>query len=169
MAAGWAGVHVDAWRSTAPWPSSVPSARSRRSSSLGDLTPDDVQVQLIHGPSGQGDELTSTSIVSMAPAGATDDGDHLRYTRHASRCDAAGRYGFTVRVVPRARRPRDPGRARPHRLGVIEPRPGDGLSARERGVARAALEEGLDADVGVVGGEDLGEELLLEVEAAVEA
>jgi starch phosphorylase len=66
---------------------------------LGSLGPDDVDVQLVHGPVGQGDELTSNTIVSMTPAGPADD-DHARYTGSV-RTDHAGRYGFTVRVVPR--------------------------------------------------------------------
>jgi glycogen phosphorylase len=67
--------------------------------SLGALTPDDVDVQLLHGPVGQGDELTERNAVSMAPAGATD-ADHVRYEGTFA-CSQAGRYGFTVRVVPR--------------------------------------------------------------------
>jgi starch phosphorylase len=66
--------------------------------SLGALTPDDVQVQLIHGPSGQGQELSATTVVSMAPAGTADDG-HLRYTGTFT-CEQAGRYGITMRIVP---------------------------------------------------------------------
>jgi glycogen phosphorylase len=66
--------------------------------SLGKLSPDDVQVQLIHGPAGQGEELSAPTVVSMAPAGATDH-DHLRYTGTFS-CEQAGRYGVTVRIVP---------------------------------------------------------------------
>jgi starch phosphorylase len=65
---------------------------------LGDLSPGDVDVQLLHGSVGQGDELTERAVASMHPAGAVDD-HHARYegsfvTQHA------GRYGFTVRVVP---------------------------------------------------------------------
>jgi starch phosphorylase len=66
--------------------------------SLGDLSPEDVQVQLIHGPSGQGQELSSTTVVSMSPAGRADDG-HLRYTGTFT-CERAGRYGITMRIVP---------------------------------------------------------------------
>jgi len=65
---------------------------------LGDLSPDDVQVQLIHGPSGQGQELSSTTVVSMSPSGRADDG-HLRYTGMFT-CERAGRYGITMRIVP---------------------------------------------------------------------
>ena len=66
---------------------------------LGTLAADDVDVQLIHGPVGQADELTSRSIVSMAPAGPADDAHH-RYTGSLE-TEHAGRYGFTLRVVPR--------------------------------------------------------------------
>jgi glycogen phosphorylase len=66
--------------------------------SLGDLSPADVDVQLLHGPVGQGDELTERSVVSMAPVGPADD-HHARY-RGSFGCDHAGRYGFTVRIVP---------------------------------------------------------------------
>ncbi|MGH9211627.1 MAG: alpha-glucan family phosphorylase [Acidimicrobiales bacterium] len=65
---------------------------------LGELSPEDVDVQLVHGPVGQGDELTERSAVSMAPAGPFDD-HHARF-RGSFTCDRAGRYGFTVRVVP---------------------------------------------------------------------
>ena len=51
------------------------------------------------GPVGQAEELTSRSIVSMTPAGTEDD-HHARYTG-SLQTEHAGRYGFTVRVVPR--------------------------------------------------------------------
>src|SRR6266508_5714137 len=66
---------------------------------LGDLTADDVDVQLLHGLVGQGDEMEDTSAVSMAPAGDFDQ-HHARYVGSFA-CDRAGRYGYTVRVVPR--------------------------------------------------------------------
>jgi starch phosphorylase len=65
---------------------------------LGSLAPEDVEVQLIHGPAGQGGELASPTVVPMAPAGAEED-DHLRYAGRF-RCEDAGRYGVTVRIVP---------------------------------------------------------------------
>ena len=66
--------------------------------SLGDLAPDDVQVQLLHGPAGQGDELADPEVVVLDQSGAADDG-HLRYPGRFA-CDRAGRYGVTVRIVP---------------------------------------------------------------------
>jgi starch phosphorylase len=64
---------------------------------LGTLCPDDVHVQLLHGPVGPNDELADTSIVTMDLA-AAEDGSH-RYEGSFT-CERAGRYGFTVRVVP---------------------------------------------------------------------
>ena len=65
---------------------------------LGSLAPDDVEVQLVHGPVGQNDELDHPTIVTMTAAGDGSSGN-LRY-RGTFSCARAGRYGFTVRVVP---------------------------------------------------------------------
>ena len=96
--AGWSGVHVDHLE----LPGAVVELGAERTVeavvAIGALSPDDVQVQLIHGPAGQGAELTATHIVPMEPAGDADDG-HLRYTGHFT-CTLAGRYGATVRIVP---------------------------------------------------------------------
>ena len=71
----------------------------RATVSLGSLSPDDVEVQLIHGPEGQGGVLSDTEVVPMVPDGGAD-GDRYRYVGRFA-CDRAGRYGVTVRVVPR--------------------------------------------------------------------
>jgi starch phosphorylase len=60
---------------------------------LGALSPDDVAVQLLHGPVGPDGELELAVVVAMQPV--TDGEFSGEFT-----CDAAGRYGFTVRVVP---------------------------------------------------------------------
>ncbi|MBN2623058.1 MAG: hypothetical protein JXA83_06815, partial [Acidimicrobiales bacterium] len=94
----WHGVHID--RVDGDLTADLGGSRPVEAVvALGDLGADDVDVQLIHGPVGQADELTSHSIVSMSPAGATDE-HHARYTG-VLETDHAGRYGFTVRVVPR--------------------------------------------------------------------
>ena len=70
--------------------------------SLGSLALDDVAVQLVHGPVGQHDELLAPpTVATMEPAGGGDAGADgaVRY-RGAFSCGRAGRYGFTVRVVP---------------------------------------------------------------------
>ena len=66
--------------------------RVEASVSLGTLEPADVEVQLLHGPVGQNDELDRPQVVTMAPAGERYEGTFT--------CDRAGRYGYTVRVVP---------------------------------------------------------------------
>ncbi|MEX2587601.1 MAG: alpha-glucan family phosphorylase [Actinomycetota bacterium] len=65
---------------------------------LGELTPDDVSVQLLHGPVGQQDELHDTRITQMAVAGNNQEGSH-RFSG-TFECSVAGRYGFALRVVP---------------------------------------------------------------------
>jgi starch phosphorylase len=95
----WHGVHVDRVEGD---PSSADLGGSRTVEAvvaLGDLSPGDVDVQLVHGPVGQGGELTEYTIVSMAPDGDSDD-DHAHYVGTLL-TERAGRYGFTVRVVPR--------------------------------------------------------------------
>src|SRR3546814_19084127 len=41
---------------------------------LGSLTPDDVEVQLLHGPVDRGEALAAPPTVPMAPARAAEDG-----------------------------------------------------------------------------------------------
>jgi starch phosphorylase len=66
---------------------------------LGELTPDEVEVQLVVGRVGQTGELESPTVVPMADAGPLD-GAHRRFEGSAP-LDVAGRMGVTVRIVPR--------------------------------------------------------------------
>jgi starch phosphorylase len=65
---------------------------------LGTLEPGDVEVQLVHGPVGPTGELVDTASVTMTMAGRAGDGGY--HYQGAFTCERAGRYGFTVRVVP---------------------------------------------------------------------
>jgi glycogen phosphorylase len=65
---------------------------------LGGLDVGDVQVQLLHGPVGGQDELDQQHLVVMRSVDASHPGAS-RWTA-AFECVSAGRYGFTVRVVP---------------------------------------------------------------------
>ena len=65
---------------------------------LGRLAPADVAVQLVHGSVGQGDELVDPQVVTLAHAGHESDGTD-RY-EGVLPCGHAGRYGYTVRIVP---------------------------------------------------------------------
>ncbi len=66
---------------------------------LGTLDPADVDVQLVHGAVGATDELSEPTIVSMKLVGGTGAGALHRYEVSFT-CERAGRYGFTVRIVP---------------------------------------------------------------------
>ena len=98
VAAGWPGVHVDQVEVDDAVAEIGMQRHVTAVVSLGDLSPDDVEVQLLHGPSGQGDELSSPTIVPLAQGEPAEDG-HVRYTGSFA-CETAGRYGITVRVVP---------------------------------------------------------------------
>jgi glycogen phosphorylase len=74
---------------------------------LGSLSPDDVAVEVVHGPTGPNDELSLTSVSPMTPAGEG------RYTGSFTAAQA-GRYGFTVRVIPR-----NEGLLQPAELGLM--------------------------------------------------
>ena len=94
----WHGVHVDSVESDATITGLGDARVVEAVVSLGSLSGDDVEVQLVHGVVGQGDELESPDLTTMTEVGRTDD-VHVRY-RGEFVCEDAGRYGFTVRVVP---------------------------------------------------------------------
>ncbi len=66
---------------------------------LGDLTPDDVDVQLVHGRVREEDDLSDVSIVSLPLAESYEAGRH-RYQGMVT-LSVAGPFGYTFRVVPR--------------------------------------------------------------------
>ena len=66
---------------------------------LGTLSDADVEVQLIHGPVASSEEIRPPQTVTMSLGGKVKEGLY-RYTGSFD-CGRAGRYGFTVRVVPR--------------------------------------------------------------------
>ncbi|HUB72133.1 MAG TPA: alpha-glucan family phosphorylase [Acidimicrobiales bacterium] len=69
---------------------------------LGDLNPDEVAVELLHGPVTGGDEMSdweAVETVRMQLAG-NRKGEGPTTWEGSFVCDTAGRHGFTVRVVP---------------------------------------------------------------------
>jgi starch phosphorylase len=66
---------------------------------LGELGPDDVEVQLVVGRVGQSGELEAVETLAMTDDGQVDDG-HRRFVADAP-LTTAGRMGVTVRIVPR--------------------------------------------------------------------
>jgi starch phosphorylase len=105
--AAWKSRVTDGWKSVkvAEVEEVKPTAASRgdcRTVSalveLGGLSPEDVALELIHGPVGPGDELQDTTAVRMTLQDKTEQSLY-RYEGSFD-CELAGRYGFAVRVVP---------------------------------------------------------------------
>ena len=96
--AGWEGVDVLSVETDVSVASLGTDRAVEAEVALGSLHADDVEVQLVHGPVGQHDEIEHPTITMMTPVGENGSGS-LRY-RGAFSCDTAGRYGFSVRVVP---------------------------------------------------------------------
>jgi len=95
---GWSSVRVESVEGDGSAPGIGDERTVDAVVHLGPLTGDDVAVQLVHGAVGPADELEAPSIATMAQVERIDD-DRVRY-RGTFTCDAAGRYGFTVRVLP---------------------------------------------------------------------
>ena len=96
---GWHQVHVDG----VDVDESIADLGSDRQVevvvALGQLGPDDVEVQLVVGHVGQSGELESPQWLPMRDAGRIDDLHH-RFVATAP-LTTAGRMGVTARVVPR--------------------------------------------------------------------
>lgn len=94
----WKDVHIDTVDVT-PATELGQTATVEAVVALGALRSGDVAVQLLHGPVGQGDEIAEVVTLDMAEAGSFD-AQHRSY-RGSFTCMRAGRYGFTVRIVPK--------------------------------------------------------------------
>jgi starch phosphorylase len=79
---------------------------------LDGMSPKDVQAEIYAGPLNQQGDFTSRQISVMEAEGITDDGWHV--FRGETDPREAGRFGFTVRIVPR-----HPLLLDPHSLGLI--------------------------------------------------
>ncbi|WP_258723872.1 alpha-glucan family phosphorylase [Cellulomonas sp. NS3] len=67
--------------------------------SLGELGPQDVEVQVVHGKVSEADELGSFTVAALAPTETFEAGRHA--FAGDVRLDASGPFGYTVRVVPK--------------------------------------------------------------------
>jgi len=92
--AGWEGVRVVHVDTEAALTDLGQARHVVAAVELGALQPGDITVELLHGAVGPTDELVDPHPLALQP-----DGDSNRYTGKFA-CDVAGRYGFTVRVVP---------------------------------------------------------------------
>ena len=79
---------------------------------LGQLSPDDVTVELLHGPVGPDGETRFTGN-AMVLAGSDHERGRYRYTGRFT-CQRAGNYGYTARVVPT-----HPDLANPAEMGCV--------------------------------------------------
>ena len=94
----WPGVRVDEVDSDHNVADLGAVHRVAATVALGDLSPDDVAVEVVHGPVGPNDELRETTTTVMGLVVRDHDG---RWNYEGSfECERPGRYGFAVRVVP---------------------------------------------------------------------
>jgi len=98
---GWNGVRVEHVESSgvgdAPEIGTVMTVRAFVS--LGELSPDDVDVQLVHGVIDSEDQLVGASTESLA-VGETYQGGRHRFDGTVT-LGRSGAFGYTVRVVPK--------------------------------------------------------------------
>jgi starch phosphorylase len=115
VVAAWPGVHVTAVdHDDEPPLADLGDVRQVSADvNLGTLGTNDVVVQVVHGPVGSGDELTSTAVVSLSLASAPHEGPEQRYEGSFT-CEPAGRHGYSVRVLPD-----HPDLAQPMELGCV--------------------------------------------------
>jgi starch phosphorylase len=101
LRAAWPGVRVDHVESTgvSDSPQIGDEVQVRAFVSLGLLTPEDVEVQLVYGRVSPADTLTDVSFLPLTHAGSYESGRH-RF-EGAVRLRRTGPFGYTVRVLPK--------------------------------------------------------------------
>ncbi|WP_244929287.1 alpha-glucan family phosphorylase [Nocardioides sp. W7] len=99
--AGWPGVRVEHVESSGVGdaPEVGATLHVRGFVALGDLAPDDVIVQLVHGRASGEDEIVEAATLELTLAESYDAGRH-RFDGDLV-LDHSGGFGYTVRVVPR--------------------------------------------------------------------
>ncbi|MEU2714919.1 glycosyltransferase family 1 protein [Streptomyces sp. NPDC007205] len=99
--AAWPGVSVDHVEATATTATAElgTTVGLRVRVGLGDLSPDDVEVQAVSGRVDAEDRITDATVVPLKPTGAPDLEGRLLYEGPLS-LDRTGPYGYTVRILP---------------------------------------------------------------------
>jgi glycogen phosphorylase len=98
---GWSGVrieHVEA-SGVGDSPELGGTVSIQAYAALGELTPDDVDVQVVHGRAGEDDGLDDTRSTSLVAAEAYEGGRH-RYAGDIV-LDRTGSFGYSVRILPK--------------------------------------------------------------------
>jgi glycogen phosphorylase len=113
VARAWPAVAIDHVEADDGEPS--PGARLvvRASVALGELSPDDVTVQLVYGAAGDEDEISAPAFAELGLDPDPADGPAVRYTGQVE-LGRPGPFGYTVRVLPR-----HPLLAAPAEMGLI--------------------------------------------------
>ncbi|MEU2931129.1 glycosyltransferase family 1 protein [Streptomyces sp. NPDC007251] len=99
--AAWSAVSVDHVETTAPTATAElgSTVGLRVRVALGELSPDDVEVQAVSGRVDAEDRITDATVVPLKPTGAPDLEGRLLYEGPLS-LDRTGPYGYTVRILP---------------------------------------------------------------------
>ncbi|MEU0256582.1 glycosyltransferase family 1 protein [Streptomyces sp. NPDC006184] len=99
--AAWPGVTVDHVETTVTTATAElgTAVGLRVRVQLGELGPDDVEVQAVSGRVDAEDRITDATVVPLKPAGAPDLEGRLLYEGPLS-LDRTGPYGYTVRILP---------------------------------------------------------------------
>jgi starch phosphorylase len=96
----WSAVRVEAVdnHSPATLPVGQP-IQARVRVHLGELTPDEVSVELYHGPVNAEGSIFDGVATAMQPVGSPDGGVYTFEAKPVS-CSNSGLHGYTVRVLP---------------------------------------------------------------------
>ncbi|GGV30987.1 alpha-1,4 glucan phosphorylase [Streptomyces filipinensis] len=99
--AAWPGVSVDHVETTATTATAElgTTVGLRVRVGLGELTPDDVEVQVVSGRVDAEDRITDATVVPLKPTGTPDLEGRLLYEGPLA-LDRTGPYGYTVRILP---------------------------------------------------------------------
>ncbi|MGV9556288.1 glycosyltransferase family 1 protein [Streptomyces sp. NPDC003401] len=99
--AAWPAVAVDHVETSAAAPTAElgTTLALRVRLTLGDLTPDDVEVQAVSGRVDAEDRITDATVVPLKPLGGPDLEGRWAYEGPLS-LDRTGPYGYTVRILP---------------------------------------------------------------------
>jgi starch phosphorylase len=114
VVAGWPEVHIDHVESEglSDSPEIGGGLDLRVFASLGSLSPDDVDVQVVHGRVKGEDQLVDTTTTSLV-LGETYEGGRHRFDGHV-KLSRAGSFGYAVRILPR-----NAALASPAELGLV--------------------------------------------------
>jgi starch phosphorylase len=112
--AGWSGVRIDhvETEGLSDSPEIGGGMDLRAFVSLGSLTPEDVDVEVVHGRVKGEDQLVDTTTTSLV-VGETYEGGRHRFDGHLE-LSRAGSFGYTVRILPK-----NDALASPAELGLV--------------------------------------------------